>query len=77
MKKCCVPPTFRDEVDGNHISIVASVTLSGKSLQSLLLSTTEKPPKEVTESVLQNDFLWMKTKKGYLNEEVMIYCFRT
>lgn len=73
MKKCCVPPTFRDEVDGNHVSIVASVTLSGKSLQPLLLSTTEKPPKEVTESVLHNDFLWMKTKKGYLNEEAMIF----
>ena len=73
IKSCKVPPTFRDDRDGNHISIVASVTLSGRPLKPLLLSTTEKPPKEVTDSILGDDFLWFKTKKGYLNEAAMIY----
>lgn len=63
LKKCSAPPTFRDEVDGKHISIVAAVTLSGHSLKPLLISTTEKPPKEVMESAIGNEFMWIKTKK--------------
>lgn len=71
MKNCEVSPSFRDEMDGNHISVVAGVTLAGTSLKPLLISTTEKPPKEVYNSPIGGSFLWFKTKKGYLNEQAM------
>lgn len=73
IKSCNVPPNIRDYRDGNHISIVASVTLSGKSLKPLLLSTIENPPKEVIDSILGDDFFWRKTKKGYPKDAAMIY----
>lgn len=44
------------------------MTLSGRLLKPHLISTTEKPTKEVIDS---DDFLWFKTKNGYLNEDAM------
>lgn len=73
LNNCPVHPTFREENDGNHISVVAAVTLSGKTLKPMLISTTENPPLEVTNSLLGNKFIWAKSKKGYLNEKIMIF----
>ena len=73
LKSCHVAPSFLDENDSNHISIVAGVTLSGQALIPLLISTTEKPPQEVINSPLGNKFFWFKTKSGYLNEEAMLF----
>ena len=73
IKKCPVAPSFLDESDSNHISIVVGVTLSGQTLTPLLVSTTEKPPQEVINSPLGNKFHWFKTKRGYLNEEGMLF----
>ena len=70
---CTVKPTFREDNDGNHISVVAAVTLSGIALKPLLISTTLNPPKEVVDSPIGNKFLWAKTSKGYLNEKTMIF----
>lgn len=75
-KDCPVKPSFRDASDGNYISIVAAVTLSGRSLKSLLISTTEKPPQEVIDSCIGDEFVWFKTRKGYLNEEAMLFWLR-
>lgn len=72
-KDCPTQPCFRDSTDGNHVSVVASVTLSGVALPPLLISTTQHPPKEVRNSPIGNKFLWYCTTSGYLNEEAMIY----
>lgn len=73
IKSCSVAPSFIDDSDSNHISIVAAVTLSGQALTPLLISTTENPPQEVIDSPLGNKFHWFKTRRGYLNEEAMLH----
>lgn len=64
---CTVKPKFREDNDGNHISVVEAVTLSGIALKPLLISTTLYPPREVVDSPIGNKFFWAKTSKGYLN----------
>ena len=73
IKRCPVKPSFRDLNDGNHISVVAGVTLSGIALPPLLISTTQNPPSEVVNSEIGGLFHWYTTKSGYLNEGAMLY----
>lgn len=70
---CNAKPSFRDEIDGNHVSIVAGVTMDGQALKPLLISTTIKPPKEIMSTILGNSFEWYKTSKGYLNSKAMLF----
>lgn len=67
-----VTPYFKDEMDGNQISIVPAVTLSGKTLRPFLFSTTINLPNEIRTSSFGGSFEWFKTEKGYLNEHAMI-----
>lgn len=73
IKRCSITPSFLDENDGNHISIVAGVTFSEQALKPLLIYNTQQPLKEVFNSPLRNSFLWCKTARGYLNEEAMLF----
>lgn len=71
VKHCSIEPRFVDYKDGNHISVVAAISLSNNQLLPPLLSTTINPPQTVYDSPLGNRFLWYKTPKGYLNEKAM------
>ena len=64
IKTCSVAPCFSDYIDGNHVSVVFKL---------LLISTTINPQKEVINSPLYNNSLWLKNKSSYLNEEAMIF----
>lgn len=72
-KDCPTHPYFSDFTDGNHISVVARVILSGIALTLLLIWTTQHHPKVVRNSPIGNKFLWYCTNNDYLNEEVMLY----
>jgi hypothetical protein len=70
-----VKPSFRDEPDANHVTIVGAVTLAGYPLAPLLLSTRVKLPEEIDNSYLPGQYLYLHTPKGYLNRDAMDYWF--
>lgn len=76
-KDCPCNPCFRDADDGNHVSVVGAVTLSGIALTPMLISTTKNPPGEIKNTVLENKFTWYHTTSGYLNTDAMIYWINT
>lgn len=68
---CTIPPAFREVQDASHISIVAAVTMDGRTLKPMLLSVNQKPPSNIKNTWLENTFEWHQTPKGYMNHDSM------
>jgi hypothetical protein len=64
-------PRFFEVPDENRASIVAAITLSGRHLLPLLLSTRSILPEEIQASYLFHEFLFCHTSMGYLTAEAM------
>jgi hypothetical protein len=62
------PPRLREVRDGVHVSLVASVTLGGKSLKPLFLSTNVNRPRDLNRRSLLTQFKCFQTPKGYLTK---------
>jgi hypothetical protein len=43
LKSCAVRRTFHEENQVSHVSLVATVTLAGQTLNPLMLTTTDLP----------------------------------
>lgn len=69
IKSCPVYPSFRDIIQGNHVSIVSGVALGGFALRPLLLSTTENLQHEVLISPLGNACLQKILLKKIIKNE--------
>jgi hypothetical protein len=70
-----VKPSFLDEQDANHVTLVGAVMLSGYSLVPLLLSTRVRLPEEIDDSYLPRQFLYLHMPKGYLTRDAMDFWF--
>ena len=77
-KRCVVirnhkkAPTFREMADANHVSMAAAINLAGESLIPMMITTTNVKLNDGLED-LENDFVWVKTKKGYMTEKAMLF----
>jgi hypothetical protein len=70
-------PTFKEERDVTHVSIVAGVSLSGETLRPMYLTVTEvKDKSEMAHDLLQSSEIF-KTTKGYQTGESMSHYILT
>ena len=72
LSNCPIPPTFREQRDASHISIVGAVSIDGRVLKPMLLSVNKNPPREIRGTFLENSFDWAQTPKGYMTHDSMI-----
>jgi hypothetical protein len=77
LRTCHVTPSFHDERDVSHVSLVARVTLGGQSLLPLSLTTVNIPFKSEELTVLCNMFVTYKTPRGYMTKESMNFYLKS
>ena len=77
VSNCTIPPTFKEEHDSSHISIVGAVSTDGKPLKPMLLSVNKTPPNNIKGTWLEDQFEWFQTPKGYMNHLAMISWIKT
>jgi hypothetical protein len=70
-------PTFHEENRASHVSFVATVTLGGKSLIPLILTTRNFIFKSEDLTVLLRTFRTYLTPRGYITMAGMIFCLKT
>ena len=66
-------PTFHEERQSTTLSLVATISMSGDSLQPLFLTKEEVKFQSRTLRLLKERLLTYQTPKGYQNEASMIY----
>lgn len=70
-------PFRRDLKEYRHISIVTAITLSGELLIPVAVSSRKNVDKELDDQWYNCEFIHAYSKKGYLNEKVMIQWIET
>jgi hypothetical protein len=68
---CPVRPAFRELTDPNHITLVATITLSGESLKPMFLTTSPPGLTDPSMAELAPDMLVYRTGKAYQTHESM------
>jgi hypothetical protein len=70
-------PRFLETQNGNHMTLVGAVIVSGTHLMPLLLSTRVHLPDEIASSYVGAEFAYFYPKKGYLTAPAMDYWVAT
>jgi hypothetical protein len=71
LKTCCIIPSFREEKDVSHVSLVATVTLGGQPLTPLWLRTFNILFKSEELVNLRQTFVTYRTLRGYITKQSM------
>jgi hypothetical protein len=73
LKSCALRPTFHEEKDVSHVSLVATVNLGGPALTPLILTTTGLPFKSEELAILRWTFAVYRTARGYMTVASMMF----
>jgi hypothetical protein len=68
---CPVKPVFREQTDPNHVSLVATIALSGDALKPMFLTTCVPNFTDPSIAELASDIIVCRTPKGYQTHESM------
>jgi hypothetical protein len=72
LSDCPVKPTFSDVPDGNHVSLVATISFSLKPLKPMLLTCTDVKYRDSDLQIISGDLATCRTEKAYQTEASMI-----
>jgi hypothetical protein len=70
-KLALVEPHFREKSDVIHVSLVATVSLSGRSLKPFLVTSSPVSYRDSELALMRNEFETVQTVKGYLTIPAM------
>jgi hypothetical protein len=70
-------PTFREERDVSHVSIVSTISLEGESLKPMFLTVTGVKNRTPEERLIRKRYEVFKTPKGYQTAESMAHYVTT
>jgi len=72
-KESDVSPFKREKSDYRSISFVSTITLSGKALPPLIISSRKKIDNETRKIRYFNKFKYYYSKTGFMNQEIMMF----
>jgi hypothetical protein len=75
-KKCTTKAAFREEIDLNHVSLVATINLLGQRLTPLYLMTDKVAVKDLELQLMSNSLALYQTRRGYQNSHSMAFSVR-
>jgi hypothetical protein len=74
-KNCALRPTFHEQKDVSHVSLVTTVTLGGQTLTLLTLTTTDLPFKRKELAIPRRTFAANRTARGHMMAASMMFYF--
>jgi hypothetical protein len=75
-KKCTTKAALREEIDLNHVSLLATINLLGQRLKPLYLITNKVAVKDSELELMSNSLALSQTRKGYQNSHSMAFDVR-